>query len=420
MKSPSKTLFTAIFAKRNLLNLLLLLIFASLTVASAWLIYSGEYQRLYPQEMPVIAVTGATFFLSLLTALIMGRLPVKNLQAELTAMQEQQRQQQEAVALLADEISALKQNDLSVSATVTDAITSGIADTLNSGFLKLRQQSRLANESLTELHATTQETQASAMHLEDATEHQAQQISETTAAAGIVVSDMSELAGNVQRHSEFTTAIHNALQDSRDAAGSLSSQFDALHESQNAVQAEMSRLSAQIQTADSQLNEAHELNEQTHILSLNAAIQAAMAGEQGHGVAIIAEQIQQLSQRSDSLLNALSADFESLSESRDAVTLSADNGAHHLQASRAQLLTTQQSLTEIETHCSAFAEMVQTLEQEIGQQLTAVQRLSESVFIVDEISQQTTSSSQDNRSSIERIQTLTEQLKEVLGQVRLS
>lgn len=420
MKSPSKTLFTAIFAKRNLLNLLLLLIFASLTVAGAWLIYSGEYQRLYPQEIHVIAVTGVAFFMSLLMAILLGRLPVKNLQAELTTMQEQQRHQQEAVALLADEISALKQNDLSVSATVTDAITSGLADTLNSGFLKLRQQLRLANESLTELHATTQETQASAMHLEDATEHQSQQISETTAAAGIVVTDMSELAGNAQRHSEFTTAIHNALQDSRDAAGSLSSQFDALNESQNAVQADMSRLSAQIQTADSQLNEAHELNEQTHILSLNAAIQAAMAGEQGHGVAIIAEQIQQLSQRSDSLLNALSAEFESLSESRDAVTLSADNGTHHLQASRAQLLTTQQSLTEIETHCSAFAELVQTLEQEIGQQLTAVQRLSESVFIVDEISQQTTSSSQDNRSSIERLQTLTEQLKEALGQVRLS
>lgn len=420
MKSPLKTLFASLFAKRNLFNLLLLLIFIGLTIAGAWLIYHDDYQRLYPQEMPVIVATGVAFAISVLMALLMARLPIKNLQNALTALQQQQQQQQEAVALLADEINALKQNDLSLSVTVTDSITSGVADTLNNGILRLRRQWREASESLAELQSTTLETQATAMHLEDATEHQAQQISETTAAAGTVVSDLSALADNVQRHAEFNATIQTALQDARDAAGTLGTQFNALTETQNEMQAGLGTMSSQLQSTDSQLNEVHELNEQTHILSLNAAIQAAMAGEQGHGVAVIAEQIQQLTQRSDSLLNALGTQFATLTENREAISDTADNSSQQLDAGREQLLTTQHALTEIETQCAAFTELVTTIEQEIAQQQAAVQRLSESIFIIDEISQQTTSGSQDNRSSIERIQTLTEKLSETLGQVRLS
>lgn len=420
MNSPLKTLFVCLFAKRNLFNLLLLLVFIGLTVAGAWLVYSGEYQRFYPQQLPIIIATAVTFGLSIVMALLMARLPLKNLQTELADMQNQQRQHQEAVALLADEVNALKQSDLSVRATVTDAITNGVAETLNSGFVALRQHLRDASESLTELQSTTQETQATAMHLEDATEHQAQQISETRAAAGTVVSDLAELAANAQRHPQFTAAINTALQDSRGSVGSLGSQFDALNESHHELQAELARLTAHMQSADSQLEEAHSLNEQTHILSLNAAIQAAMAGEQGHGVAVIAEQIQQLTQRSDNLLNALSGQFESLTESREAVTHSADSGSQQLQLGREQLLTTQQSLTEIETHCAAFSELAQSLDQDVAQQQAALQRLSESIFIIDEITQQTTSGSQDNRSSVERMHTLTEQLQDTLKQIQLS
>lgn len=420
MNSPLKTLFLCLFAKRNLFNLLLLLIFIGLTVAGAWLVYSGEYQRFYPQQMPVIIATAVAFGLSIVMALLMARLPLKNLQTELADMQNRQRQHQEAVALLADEVNALKQGDLSVGITVTDAITNGVAETLNSGFVALQQHLRDAGESLAELQSATQETQATAMHLEDATEHQAQQISETSAAAGAVVNDLAELATHAQRHPQFTAAINTALQDSRDSAGNLGSQFDALNESHQELQAELARLTAHMQSADSQLEEAHSLNEQTHILSLNAAIQAAMAGEQGHGVAVIAEQIQQLTQRSDNLLNALSAQFESLTESREAVTHSADTGSQQLQHGREQLLTTQQSLTEIETHCAAFSELAQSLDQEIARQQAALQRLSESIFIIDEITQQTTSGSQDNRSSVERMHTLTEQLQHSLKQIQLS
>ena len=77
---------------------------------------------------------------------------------------------------LLDEMGSLAEGDLTVKATVTEDITGAIADSINFAVEQLRCLVSTINETAVQVAAGAQETQATAMHLAEAAEHQAQQI----------------------------------------------------------------------------------------------------------------------------------------------------------------------------------------------------------------------------------------------------
>ena len=96
--------------------------------------------------------------------------------------QELNQRNQEAILRLLDEMGSLAEGDLTVKATVTEDITGAIADSINFTVDELRRLVATINETAVQVAASAQETQATAMHLAEAAEHQAQQITSASAA----------------------------------------------------------------------------------------------------------------------------------------------------------------------------------------------------------------------------------------------
>jgi twitching motility protein PilJ len=130
--------------------------------------------------------------------------------AELAAKEEERnrtdevsRRNQEAILNLLDEIEGLKEGDLTKEASVGEEITGAIADAFNDATDALRNLVMTINETSVQVSSAAQQTQATAMHLAEASDHQAHQITAVSAA----VNEMAVSIDQVSRNADESARV---------------------------------------------------------------------------------------------------------------------------------------------------------------------------------------------------------------------
>jgi len=126
--------------------------------------------------------------LALASIILIGMVMVRETNRQLQETAEKNERNQNAIMRLLDEIEDLADGDLTVTASVTEDFTGTIADSINYSVDQLRDLVATINLTAGQVAAAVQETQATAMHLAQASEHQAQQISEASTA----INDMAQ------------------------------------------------------------------------------------------------------------------------------------------------------------------------------------------------------------------------------------
>ena len=191
MVKPSKLFFLSMFSSKNIFNLILSFILLTTTLAGVWLLHTGQYQQFTHNSTVVLALIAMSLFLSLVFVVRLSLLAIKNLQQSISDMEMKNRHNQDAILRLLDEMEVLADGDLTASATVTDEITGAIADSVNFTVDELRNLVTKIDSTTIEVASAAQETQATALHLTDASDHQAQQITEVSSA-------ITEMAASIE------------------------------------------------------------------------------------------------------------------------------------------------------------------------------------------------------------------------------
>jgi twitching motility protein PilJ len=326
---------------------------------------------------------------------------------------------QDAILRLLDEMGSLAEGDLTVKATVTEDITGAIADSVNFAVEALRSLVTTINETAVQVSAAAQETQATAMHLAEAAEHQARQIT----SASVAINDMAASIDHVSKNSADSAEVAqrsvqiaaNGAQVVRQTIQGMDSIRDQIQETSKRIK----RLGESSQEIGSIVELINDIAEQTNILALNAAIQAASAGEAGRGFAVVADEVQRLAERAsgatkriETLVQTIQSDTNEAVSSMEQTTSEVVSGARLAEDAG-------HALGEIESVSNNLAALIQGISTSARQQSAAATNISATMNVIQEITSQTSVGASQTAESIGNLAQLASDLRRSVADFKL-
>lgn len=316
-----------------------------------------------------------------------------------------------AILRLLDEMGSLADGDLTVNATVSEDVTGAIADSINFAIEALRSLVKTINDASVGVASAAQEAQATALHLAEASEHQAHQITNASAAINEIAVSIDEVSINSLESADVAQRsvliAHNGAEIVRQTIEGMDNIRNQIQETSKRIK----RLGESSQEIGNIVELINDISEQTNILALNAAIQAASAGEAGRGFAVVADEVQSLAERTsnatkqiESLVQAIQSDTNEAVASMEQTTSEVVDGAKRTENAG-------DALAEIEAVSNDLAELIQNISESAKQQSVAATNISGTMNVIQEITTQTSVGTQQTAESIGNLVELANELR---------
>jgi len=343
----------------------------------------------------------------------------KETKQRLEETEKEQKRNQEAILRLLSEISDLADGDLTATATVTEDFTGAIADAINFSIEALRDLVISINQTAAQVTRSTQSTRGTAAQLTQASERQAQQIAKAGQAIIGMANSVKKVSANAVESAEVAKKSVEIASKGAKAVRDTIAGMDTIREQIQETSKRIKRLGESSQEIGEIVGLIDDIADQTNILALNAAIQAAMAGEAGRGFAVVADEIQRLAERSsdatkqiDALVKTIQGDTNEAVNSMEQSTTGVVSGAKITEEAG-------EALTEIEKVSVQLAGQIENISQTSRTQAAVASNISGTMTIIQEITTQTSSGTNETAKSIEQLAIQANELKKSVAGFKL-
>ena len=336
-----------------------------------------------------------------------------------TMLAEQNEESQTAILRLLDEISTLGDGDLTVLATVSEDFTGAIADAINYAIEQLRTLVATINETAVQVAASAQETQATAMHLAEASEHQAQEIAGASAAVNEMAVSIDQVSSNA---GESTSVAEKAVDIAKKGSQVVHNTIEGMETIREQIQEtskRIKRLGESSQEIGDIISLITDIADQTNILALNAAIQASMAGDAGRGFAVVADEVQRLAERTSNATKQIEALVKTIQSDTNEAVISMENTTSEVVRGARLAQDAGVALEEIEQVSKALADLIFNISNAARQQSASAGHISNTMNVIQEITSQTSSGTTATARSIGNLAELADQMRKSVAGFKL-
>lgn len=232
--------------------------------------------------------------------------------------------------------------------------------------------------------------------LNDAAAQQSERVMQAAAAMEEMSVSVSEISGHTEQNAKAASNTESAV------THAMTSMMAGIESSQRVVtvvdtsREQIARVNSSVERIGEVSSIIKEIAEQTNLLALNAAIEAARAGEQGRGFAVVADEVRQLAERTaNSTADISSAVNEIVEQSHRAVS-TMETAANDVRAGTEQIEQTSTSLAEIRDASRAACALSEDIKHMLGQQAAASQEVARAM-------ESTSAIAESNSNSAERV-----------------
>ncbi|MCU8074421.1 methyl-accepting chemotaxis protein [Shewanella sp. SM29] len=244
----------------------------------------------------------------------------------------------------------------------------------------IAEAANTVNSSANELSSFTQATNKRMQQQQAETEQTATAMNEMTATVAEVAQSASAAADSAKDADTYAANGNNIVMQSISSMSQLSDQI------QKTAQV-IGFLSNESQNIGRVLDVIKSIAEQTNLLALNAAIEAARAGEQGRGFAVVADEVRTLAQRTQKSTQEIEAMIATLQQGvKEAVNAmeiginqvdDANNKANQSGQALKEIVSSVDSITELNTHIATAAEEQSSVAESINRSIIAISDIAE-------------------------------------------
>ncbi len=368
-----------------------------------------------------IIFTGLIAIAAVIVAAIylLGKRQSKAVNDVLNRLEKDGQENQLAVLDLLDEMGDLSEGDLTVRAEVKENITGAIADSINYTIDSLRDVVMEINNASEQVSTATSAAQGTSVALLEAAEMQSQQITDTTQAVSGMASSILQVSSNANQAAQVAQrSLQAATQGSQAVQNTISGMNDIREQIQETSK-RIKRLGESSQEIGEIVELISDITEQTNILALNAAIQAASAGEAGRGFTVVAEEVQRLAERLSEATKQIGAIVKTIQTDTNSAVAAMEKSTEGVVEGAKLSDAAGQALTEIETVTNNLARLIQSISAATEAQTDAAAQVTNNMQQIQEITSLATVGTKQTADSVGQLTTLAEDLRESVAGFKL-
>ncbi len=331
---------------------------------------------------------------------IIAMLLVRDARNRLAEQAEQNERNQAAILQLLDELADLAEGDLTVHASVTENFTGAIADSINFAIDQMRGLVSNINRLSVRVARAAEETQATAKNLATAAENQAREIGAASAAINDMAVSIDHVSSNAAESASVADRAVTIAGKGSEVVQAAISGMDNIRGQIQETSKRIKRLGESSQEIGDIVSLINDIADQTNILSLNAAIQASMAGDAGRGFAVVADEVQRLAERSSAATKQIAALVKTIQTDTNEAVISMEHTTAEVVSGAKRAQDAGVALEEIESVSTSLAELIQNISNAARQQAASAGHVSNTMNVIQEITSQTATSTETTAKSI--------------------